>query len=288
MAYRTLQRLVRHENEFRLKKMDLGLDGCGAFVAGASSGLGKACAAALLEAGAQVAICSRTQSRVDEAADDLRSRIPGARVLPLACDVTDEAQIISALATTAEQFGGLHVLVTNSGGPPTGEIGDFDASQWEDALRLNLMSTINLSRHAVPHLEEAAAKDGWGRIIMISSLSAKQPIPKLYLSNVSRAGVQGFAKSLSNELGPKAITVNTVLPGYTRTDRLRHLSDSLSARTGEAVADIEAGWAKDSALKRIGTEEEFAATVAFLASRQAGFITGVALPIDGGAIKSTF
>ncbi len=255
-------------------------------MAGASSGLGKACAAALLEAGAHVAICSRTQERVDQAAQDLRSRIPGARVLPLACDVTDEAQIIAALNTAVRQFGGLHILITNSGGPPTGDLGDFDASQWEDALRLNLMSTINLCRHAVPHMKKTAARDGWGRIIMISSLSAKQPIPKLYLSNVSRAGVQGFAKSLSEELGPRAITVNTVLPGYTRTDRLRHLSDALSARSGEAVADIEAGWAKDSALKRIGREEEFAAAVAFLASRPAGFITGVALPIDGGAIKS--
>lgn len=266
--------------------MNLGLENSVAFVAGASSGLGKACAAALIGEGARVAICSRNATRIQAAAEDLRTRYPGATVLPIACDVTDEQQIKAALDQTAAELGGLHVLVTNSGGPPTGQIGDFDAAQWEDALRLNLMSTINLSRHAVPHLEATAARDGWGRIIMISSLSAKQPIPRLYLSNVSRAGVQGFAKSLSEELGPKAITVNTVLPGYTRTDRLSHLSESLSERTGEAIADIEAGWAKDSALKRIGTEEEFGATVAFLAGRPAGFITGVALTIDGGAVKS--
>ncbi|MBO6575291.1 MAG: SDR family oxidoreductase [Rhodothermales bacterium] len=266
--------------------MELGLDGSAAFVAGASSGLGKACADALLGCGARVAICSRSEDRIAEAAESLRAAHPGATVLPLACDVTDEAQLASALRKTADAFGGLHVLVTNAGGPPAGTIDDFDASDWEKALQLNLMSTINLSRHALPHLKRTAERDGWGRIIMISSLSAKQPIPTLYLSNVSRAGVQGFAKSLSEEVGALGITVNTVLPGYTRTDRLRHLSDALSERTGKSVDEVEAGWAESSALKRIGTEEEFGATVAFLASRPAGYITGVGLPIDGGAVKS--
>ncbi|NNE69632.1 MAG: SDR family oxidoreductase [Rhodothermales bacterium] len=266
--------------------MNLGLESSVAFVAGASSGLGKACAAALLDEGARVAICSRDAGRIEAAAADLRATRPGAEVLAVACDVTDENQIASAMQQTVDAFGGLHILITNSGGPPTGQIDDFDAAQWEDALRLNLLSTINLSRHAMDHLRATAERDGWGRIIMISSLSAKQPIPRLYLSNVSRAGVQGFAKSLSEEVGPLGITVNTVLPGYTRTARLSHLSESLSERTGESVADIEAGWARDSALKRIGTEEEFGATVAFLAGRPAGYITGVALTVDGGAVKS--
>ena len=121
---------------------------------------------------------------------------------------------------------------------------------------------------------------------MITSLSAKQPVPSLYLSNVSRAGVQGFAKSLSEQIGVEGITVNTILPGYTKTDRLTHLSESINAQTGKSIDEIEAGWAANSALKRIGTEDEFAAAATFLLSKRARFITGIALVVDGGAIKS--
>jgi 3-oxoacyl-[acyl-carrier protein] reductase len=258
-----------------------------AFVAGASSGLGRASAEALVAAGVRVAICSRSEERIRAAARDIKERFPDAEVLPVVCDVTAEDQIERAMEEVAAALGPLNILVANAGGPPAGTIKDFNAAQWEEALRLNLMSTINLCRHALPHVEEAAqVEGGFGRIIIISSISAKQPIPALYLSNVSRAGVQGFAKSLAEEVGVLGITVNTVLPGYTRTARLTHLSDALSARTGKTVDEIEAGWAEASALKRIGTEAEFGATVAFLASRGAGYITGVALPVDGGAIKS--
>jgi 3-oxoacyl-[acyl-carrier protein] reductase len=266
--------------------MDLGLKNRIAFVAGASSGLGRACAEHLLQAGCRVAVCSRNEDRIRATAIALRESVPHAAVLPIVCDVTDEEHIARAMRETIAAFGSLHVLVTNAGGPPAGQIDDFDSADWETALRLNLLSTINLCRHALPHLKRGAVADGLARIVMISSISAKQPIPTLYLSNVSRAGVQGFAKSLAEEAGPFGITVNTVLPGYTRTHRLKELSDALSDRTGKSVAEIEAGWAEGSALKRIGTEGEFAATVTFLASRQAGYITGVALPIDGGAIKS--
>jgi 3-oxoacyl-[acyl-carrier protein] reductase len=276
-------------NEFRFKKMAPGLKGSVAFVAGASSGLGRASAEALVAAGARVAICSRNEDRIHATALEIAEGYPGAEVLPIVCDVTAEDQIERAMEEVSGALGPLNILVTNAGGPPTGTIKDFDATQWEEALRLNLMSTINLCRHALPHVEEAAQREnGFGRIIIISSISAKQPIPTLYLSNVSRAGVQGFAKSLAGEVGVLGITVNTVLPGYTRTARLSHLSDALSARSGKTVDEIEAGWAEGTALKRIGTESEFGATVAFLASRGAGYITGVALPIDGGAIKGLF
>ena len=266
--------------------MDLGLGGAVAFVSGASSGLGRATARALLAEGAAVAICSRDAERIGTAADELTAEFPEGRVMPITCDVTDEARIADSMKRVVDAWGRMHILVTNAGGPPAGQIDDFDSGDWQSALDLNLVSTINLVRHALPHLRATAAADGWGRVIMVSSISAKQPIPTLYLSNVSRAGVQGFAKSLSEELGPAGITVNSVLPGYTRTDRLRHLSDALSERSGKSVDEVEAGWAAGSALKRIGTEAEFAASVAFLAGRPAGYITGVALPIDGGAIKS--
>ncbi len=269
--------------------MDLGPENRAAFVAGASSGLGRAIARELLLEGCRVAICSRHQSRVDLAKAWLMEKcdVSADRILSVVCDVTDEDQIKRGIEQTVDAFGGLNILVTNAGGPPTGQIDDLDASTWRNAIGLNLMSTINLSRAAIPSLRTAAAEENaLSSILMITSLSAKQPIPSLYLSNVSRAGVQGFAKSLSEELGEKGITVNTILPGYTRTDRLSHLSESLNEQTGRSVEDIEKGWASSSALKRIGTEEEFASAATFLVSQRARFITGVALVVDGGAVKS--
>ena len=270
--------------------MDLGLTDRVAFVAGASSGLGMAAATELAREGARLAICSRSEERIEEAARRIRevAGVQDDRVLPLVCDVRDEAAIEAAVGRTSEHFGGLHVLVTNAGGPPSGTVEDFDAEAWRGALELNLLSTINLCRHALPHLRRAAREDGLGRIIMVTSVSAKQPIPNLYLSNVARAGVQGFAKSLAEEAGADGITVNTILPGHTRTDRLEELVASIRERTGQAAEEVEAGWAANTALKRIGEPEEFAAALTFLASARASFLTGVALSVDGGQVKYLF
>ncbi|WP_457651176.1 SDR family oxidoreductase [Rhodocaloribacter sp.] len=268
--------------------MDLGLKDRIALVAGASSGLGRAVATELAREGCKVALCSRDAARIEEAAGAIRDATGASwdRLLPLTCDVTDEGQIEEAVLRTVGHFGGLNVVVTNAGGPPAGFIGDFDAEQWRAALELNLMSTINLCRHALPHLYEAArADDPLARILMITSISAKEPIPNLYLSNVSRAGVQGFAKSLAAEVGPAGITVNTILPGYTRTERLAELSEAIRARTGASVEDVERGWAEATALKRLGTEAEFAAAAAFLVSARASYVTGVAFVVDGGRVK---
>ena len=232
-----------------------------------------------------MALCSRDQGRIETAAETVRTDLPGADLLPLVCDVTDEAAIERALSRTVEVFGALHVLVTNAGGPPAGYVDDFDAEAWRQALELNLMSTINLCRHALPSLRRAAQSDRHARIVMITSVSAKQPVPNLYLSNTARAGVQGFAKSLSEELGPEGITVNTILPGYTRTERLGELAEAAHDRSGASVEEIEHSWAEANALKRLGTPDEFAAAVAFLASAQSSYITGVALPVDGGRVK---
>lgn len=267
--------------------MDLGLVGKVALVAGASSGLGLAAALELAREGCHVAICSRSRQRIEGAAGRIAGDAGVARelVLPIECDVTDEADIASAISRTVDTFGRLNILVTNAGGPPSGFVGDFSADDWRSAFELNLISTINLVRHALDPLRRAASESGHARVIMVTSLSAKQPIPNLYLSNTSRAGVQGFAKSLAEELGPEGITVNTVLPGYTRTDRLSELSEAISARTGQEVDEIEKSWADANALKRLGDPGEFGAAVAFLASAQAAYITGVALPVDGGRSK---
>jgi 3-oxoacyl-[acyl-carrier protein] reductase len=267
--------------------MDLGLTDRTAFVAGASKGLGRAAALELAQEGARVAICSRDEDRITDAADAIvaEADVPAERVLPLVCDVTDEADVQAAIDETVGVFGGLHVLVTNAGGPPSGAATDVDLEAYREAVELNLMSTIALTEAALPHLRAAAEADDHARIVMVTSVSAKQPIPTLALSNTARAGVQGYAKSLADDLGPTGITVNTVLPGYTRTNRLEDLAEDIQADTGQSYEEIEADWAEQNALPRIGEPEEFAATVAFLASKRAGYVTGVALPVDGGRSK---
>lgn len=267
--------------------MELGLNDTAAFVAGASSGLGRATAVRLAKEGCRVAICSRDRRRVDAAAAHIvaEAGVSADRVVSLVCDVRNEDAIVAAIRQTLDAFGALHILVTNAGGPPSGYVDDFDADAWRDALELNLISTINLVRHALPALRETAKRGELARIIMITSLSAKQPIPNLYLSNTSRAGVLGFAKSLAEELGPEHITVNTVLPGYTQTERLTELGQATSARTGKGIEEVEESWTAQNAIPRLGNPDELAAAIAFLASRHAGYITGVALPVDGGRSK---
>jgi 3-oxoacyl-[acyl-carrier protein] reductase len=264
--------------------MNLELDGRTAFIAGASTGLGYAAAAALLGEGCDVAICSRSVERVNAAARSLRSRLrtPDQQVVPLQCDVTDAAAIEQAFERVEKSFGKLNVLVTNAGGPPAGPIADFSADDFRQALELNLVSAINLVQRARPLLETAARNDGHARIIMVTSVSAKQPLPSLVLSNTARAGLQGYAKTLADELGSLGITVNTVLPGYTETERLDELADALHRRSGRTREEIRSEWAEQNALKRLGDPAEFAAVVTFLAGKRAGYVTGVALPVDGG------
>ncbi len=267
--------------------MDLGLEGRSAFITGASSGLGLAVATALAQEGCNLTICSRDEDRINTAAESILKNqwVDKHKILPIVCDVTQESQIQNAIEKSVDTFGHLHILLTNAGGPKTGLIDDFSQDDWRDGLELNLVSTINLCRHALPHLRNAAHNDGHARILMLTSIAAKQPINSLYLSNTSRSGIQGFAKTLSEEIGKDGITVNTLLPGFTRTERLQHLVNYLVTQDNKTSAQVEEGWAKQAALNRLGEPWEFAAAATFLASKQAGFITGVALPVDGGYSK---
>ena len=266
--------------------MDLGLDGKVAFVAGASGGLGYATAFTLLQEGCKVAICSRNKERIEAAASRLASETGNTQILPLVCDVKDETSIQAAYQNVIKTWGELHILIPNGGGPPAGFIDDFSADQWRDALELTLISMINMARHALPHLKDAARKeDGLARILFITSVSARQPIPNLYLSNTARAGVQGFAKSLSEEVGPLGITVNTIMPGYTKTERLNELAEAVHKKTGKSIKDIESSWADANALKRMGDPSEFASAAVFLVSKPAAYITGIGLVVDGGRVK---
>ena len=261
--------------------MDLGLKGRVALVCGASSGLGKAVAMGLGKEGARVAICARTEEKLSAAAEEIRQKT-GTEVLSVRADVSIPSDVKTLVQKTVEHFGKLEILMTNAGGPPFGHFLDLPEDAWQKALNLNLLSTLYLCREAVPHMRTA----GWGRIVNITSFAAKQPQDGLILSNTARAGVLGLSKSLANELGPYKILVNTVCPGSFETERHFDLAQRRAAQEGIAVEELLQLRAKDIPLKRSGRPEEFADLVVFLASERASYITGTAIQIDGGVVRS--
>jgi len=250
-------------------------------VCGSSDGLGFATAELLAAEGCRVAL----NGRVDERLERARRALAGAhqdRVAAFRADVSDPAQAEDLVRSVQRHFGSLDVLVCNAGGPPATQFASAPPQAWQAGLDLNLLSTIHLCRAAVPIMRER----GWGRIVCITSVAAKQPMPGLILSTTSRAGVHGFVKSLSDELAPHGITVNNVCPGYTRTGRVESLAAQRAAQTGRSGADIEAQFVKDVPMARMGEPAEFAAAVAFLTSECASYITGVSLQVDGGFTRS--
>jgi 3-oxoacyl-[acyl-carrier protein] reductase len=252
--------------------MDLGLRGRAAAVAGASSGLGLAIARNLAAEGADVAVCARDRERLEVAAAELDAT-GGGRVSATPLDVRDADAVTTWINATAEAFGRLEIVVPNAGGPPGGGATAFDVGAYRDAVELNLLSQIVITQAALPHLRAA----GWGRVIFVTSVSVKQPIPTLALSNTARAGVAGYAKSLVADLGDAGITVNLLAPGYHATDRLEEVLADDAARDA-VLADIPLG--------RLGDPADFGAIAAFLASDQASYITGAVIGIDGGLSRA--
>lgn len=260
--------------------MDLGIRGRVALVAGGSMGLGRAVALQLAKEGAKIAISALDDPNLPTAAEYIKKET-GADVLAIPADVTDSEQAANFVKKSAEHFGTVDILVNNAGGPPSMSFLDIDENLWNFGYRLNLLSTILMTREAVPIMKEKK----WGRIINMTSIAVKQPIDGLILSNTVRSGVIGFAKSLSNELAPFNITVNSVCPGYTLTDRVRNLSKVLAEKEGKKPEEIIQRWEAEIPMKRLGAPEEFATLVAYLASEGAGYITGAAIQIDGGWYK---
>jgi 3-oxoacyl-[acyl-carrier protein] reductase len=263
--------------------MDFGIRDKVAIVAAASSGLGKATALELAAEGARVVINARNKEQLQNAANEIRSTT-GSDVLAIPGDVTNDADVNRLIFETKNRFGSIDILVANAGGPPAGFFDDFDAQHFRDAVELNLISTINLCRVAVPHMRERR----WGRIIAITSIAAKQPVENLILSNTARAGVLGFLKSLSQQIAADGITVNTVCPGYHLTERLKSLSTSIAQKEGVNVEEVYARWAASTPMKRIGDPREFGAVVAFLCSERASYLTGTVIQIDGGAYRALY
>lgn len=253
--------------------MDLGIQGKVALVTGGSKGIGLAIAEGLLQEGAKVMISSRNQENVDQAVQQLSQISPD--VKGFAVDVAKSAEIDELLATCQQHCAGVDILVANAGGPPAGKVMELEDTHWLQAYELTLMANIRLARAVLPYMQSQR----WGRLINITSLSIKQPVAGLALSNALRAAVTGFAKTLSSEVAADGITVNNVGPGYTATERL----EALLADEAKRQAVLES-----IPSQRFGTPEEIAAAAVFLASQQAAYITGQTIIADGGVVGSLF
>lgn len=259
--------------------MDLGIAGRTALVAASGTGIGRAIARGLASEGASVALCARTREVVEEtgAAIEREFRVATCTV---ACDLSRPGGPEEFVARASERLGPPAILVTNAGGPPAGLFEGLDDGAWEAAFHLTLMSAVRLVRAALPAMRQV----GWGRIVNIASVSVRQPIEGLLLSNSLRAAVVGLAKTLSREVGPAGILVNNVCPGYTSTDRLEELADRRARDAGTSPGAVYEGWKAQTPVRRIGTPEEVASLAVFLCSQAASYITGQTICVDGGLV----
>ncbi|NLV73582.1 MAG: SDR family oxidoreductase [Chloroflexi bacterium] len=246
----------------------------------ASRGLGRASALALAREGVQVCITARDEAILAQTASELRAET-GSKVMAVRADAAESADLINAFEQTVQTLGPVDILVNNAGGPPPGKFVEMDDDAWFKAFTLNFMSAVRLCQLVLPDMCER----GWGRIINITSIGVKQPLPDLILSNAVRTGLVAMAKTLSAQVAEFGVTVNNICPGYTLTDRIKALAESkarASQRTPEEVIrEMEAS----ILMGRMGTPSEFGALVAYLASEQASYITGASLPFDGGSYQ---
>jgi 3-oxoacyl-[acyl-carrier protein] reductase len=261
--------------------MDLGLTDLRVLVAAASRGLGAAAARRFSLEGAQVALCSRDLTRIAATAAQI-GRESGGRVVPLVADVSHIDAAPALIQQTVDALGGLDILVTNAGGPPAGTFDAITLAAWEQAARLTLLSTVSLIQAALPYLRQSKH----AAILTITSYSAKQPIPNLILSNSLRGAVIGLTKTLANELGPEGIRVNSILPGWTRTERVDELMAARATQKGTTVQDEITAQTTAIPLRRMAGPEEFANVAVFLCSPAASYVHGAMIPVDGGAIQA--
>jgi 3-oxoacyl-[acyl-carrier protein] reductase len=261
--------------------MDLGLAGKTALVAASSQGLGRAVAEELAAEGCDLVLCARGVDALEQVAASIRAATKR-KVITVAADLSKHDDVARVAKTAMRELGRIDVLVTNGGGPPAGPFESHSAEAWHDAIRQTLDSVVELTRAVLPGMKERR----WGRIINITSIAVKQPVDNLILSNSIRAAVTGFARTLANEVAPFGVTVNNVMPGYTRTARIDQLAAKNAALRGTSAADQLAIFEKQIPMARLGEPREFAAMVAFLASERASYVTGSSIAVDGGWIKS--
>ena len=261
--------------------MDLGIRGKVALVAASSRGLGRASAQALAAEGAELVLCARGEDALQATADEIR-RATGVTVVDVVADLSTANGIGDVLQAAERAFGRVDILVTNGGGPPAGPFESHAREAWDAAVRTNLTSVVELVRGVLPGMRERR----WGRIVNVTSIAVKQPVDNLILSNSVRAAVTGFARTLANEVAPHGITVNNVMPGYTRTDRVEELATRTADLQGTTREAAFGAWESQIPMGRLGEPAEFGAMVAFLCSSLASYTTGASIPVDGGWIRS--
>jgi 3-oxoacyl-[acyl-carrier protein] reductase len=261
--------------------MDFGLEGKVALVAASSRGLGRAIAAELAAEGCDLVMCARSEGPLEAARSEIEAAT-GRRVVARPTDVADAAEVRALVDFALDTFGRVDVLVTNGGGPPPGGLDDHDLDAWRAGAAVTLESVIGLAKGVLPGMRER----GWGRILNVTSIAVKQPVDGLLLSNSLRAAVTGFARTLANEVAADGVTVNNLMPGYTRTERLDELAGHIAEQKGGTPADAFDGWAAQVPAGRVGEPREFAALAAFLASERASYITAQSIAVDGGWIRS--
>jgi 3-oxoacyl-[acyl-carrier protein] reductase len=260
--------------------MNLGLKDRVAVVAASSQGIGRATAEAFAAEGCRVAMCARNPQTLQAAAEKIRKQFK-AEIFAEAFDVSDAVAVGAFVAAVAGKFGGIDICVTNAGGPPAKGFLSATLKEWQHALELNFLSTVYFAREVIPHMQ----RKRWGRIITLTSITTKQPVNDLVLSNAVRAAVVGLVKSLANEFGRDGILVNNVAPGFTATDRLKELAKVRASASGKSEHEIFDGWAADAPLQRLGEPREVAEAIVWLASERASYITGQTLLVDGGMYK---
>jgi 3-oxoacyl-[acyl-carrier protein] reductase len=258
--------------------MDFGIEGKVALVTAASKGLGRGSAEALSAEGCRVAICARTRAGVEQAAQEIAAR-SGHPVTPFVADMSKAANIERLLGEVRGKLGDPDIVVCNAGGPPPGNFATTSLDQFMPAVELSMMSSIRLTYGTI----EAMKHKGWGRIVYITSVSVKQPIPFILLSNTARAGLTGFIKTVAREVAATGVTLNAVLPGTHDTDRVRQTARKRAETEGLTYEQAVAAQAAGNPMKRLGTAQDFGAVVSFLCSQQARFITGENVLVDGGA-----
>ena len=260
--------------------METGLKNRVAIVAASSQGIGQATAEAFAAEGCRIAMCARNPQTLQAAAERIQKQ-HHAEVLAQALDVTDAEAVHRFVDAVAAKFGGVDICVTNAGGPPAKGFLATSLEEWRSAVDANFMSTVYFARDVIPHMQ----RRHWGRIITITSITTKQPVADLVLSNAVRAAVVGLVKSLANEFGKDGILVNNVGPGYTATDRLKELAKARSAALGKSEKEIAEGWSADAPVKRLGEPREIADAIVWLASERASYVTGQTVLVDGGLYK---
>ena len=260
--------------------METGLKNRVAIVAASSQGIGRAAAEALASEGCRVAMCARNPQTLEAAAGQIQKQY-SAEIFAQPLDVTDPEAVHRFVDAVVSKFGAADICVTNAGGPPAKGFLAATLEDWDKAIDQNFLSTVYFAREVIPHMQ----KKHWGRILTITSVTTKQPVADLVLSNAVRAGVVGLVKSLANEFGKDGILVNNVAPGYTATDRLKNLAKARSASQGKTEKEVFEAWAADAPLKRVAEPREIADAIVWLASARASFITGQTILVDGGTYK---